>query len=70
MTLSEYFKHEVMHEYEMARRQILDKQYNLVQLPGKTEDDGRESSGYAQFHPVFLSSLLNQQVFKRECMLQ
>jgi hypothetical protein len=67
VTLLEYMKHEVFHEYEKAKRQIFEANMNSVQL--KVEPEINELT-HAPFHPVFLSSLMNQQVFKRECMLQ
>lgn len=66
-TLLEYMKHEVFHEYEKAKRQIFEANMNQVQL--KVEAEINELT-HAPFHPVFLSSIMNQQVFKRECMLQ
>jgi hypothetical protein len=57
MTLLEYFKHEVMHEFERAKRCIFDKEFNLVKV--KNEDGRDPEVGVATFHPVFLSSLMN-----------
>jgi len=67
MTLQEYFKHEVYHEYEKAKRCIFDKDHNPISLDKK---EGINELHVAPFHPIFMSSLMNQQVFKRECMIQ
>ena len=65
ITLLEFMEHECNHEFEKAKRQIfgIDKKvYNMKNNNGNNE--------LTQFHPVFLSSLLNQQVFKRDVYMQ
>lgn len=67
MTLLEFFEHEVCHEYEKAKRQIYTKARDAV--PQEVIEGINEITA-SPFHPVFLSSLLNQQVFMRECYIQ
>ena len=72
MTLYHYFEHEVFCGYEKAKRCIFDKRTEsgakLVYHKAEHNEDGRPEY-QAPFHPVFLSSLLNQTVHKRECFL-
>jgi hypothetical protein len=57
-------QHETNHEYEKAKRCIFNSDK-------KTFDyKGYNSTEKSQFHPVFLSSLLNQQVFKKDVAMQ
>lgn len=59
-------KHEVIHEYEKSKRQIFEKDYNLAKIKDSDQEAGFPTQ--APFHPVFLSTLMNQQVFRRECV--
>jgi len=68
MTLLEYMHHEVLHEYEQAKRCIFEKNFNQTTV--KNEDGREPEMGIAPFHPIFMSSLMNQQVYKRQCMLE
>ena len=64
LTLLEFMEHECNHEFEKAKRQIFGidkKSFNMKSI---------NSNEPTQFHPVFLSSLLNQQVFKRDVYMQ
>jgi hypothetical protein len=59
-------EHEVFHQYELAKREICmneGDEYKRVDSSGMPQV---EEQGPVPFHPVFLSSLLNQQVFKRD----
>ena len=71
MTLYEYFEFEVFYEYEKAKRCIFGKRTDsgakLVRHKSKWADNNKDYE--APFHPVFLSSLLNQMVHRRECYL-
>ena len=61
----QFVEHEVNHEFEKAKRCIFTKDRELFQeknFSGQMED--------TVFHPVFLSSLLNQQVQKRDVAMQ
>lgn len=64
-TLIDYFKHEVYHEYERAKLEIFDKEFNQQQ---QKQIAGINEAPFTPFHPVYLSTLLNQQVFRREVM--
>ena len=50
-------EHEVYHEYKNAKSKICDDQLNLC----KSADEND-----IVFHPVYLSSVLNQMVFQRD----
>lgn len=63
MTLLEFFEHEVNHEYEKAKRELFNKTMMPVALQ---KEEGINDLDEAPFHPVFLASLLNQKVFRRE----
>lgn len=65
-TLMDYFKHEVYHEYEKAKLEIFDKEFNQQQQKLVA---GINEAPFTPFHPVYLSTLLNQQVFRREAMV-
>lgn len=67
MTLLEFMEHEVFHEYEKAKRSIFEKDLTTLARQEKNSLDGLLS---APFHPVFLSALMNQTVFRRGCMIQ
>ena len=67
MTLLEFMEHEVYHEYEKAKRAIFEKDQTCLAKQEKNNLDGLLN---APFHPVYLSSLMNQTVFRRECMIQ
>jgi len=60
MLLSDFLEHEVVFEYEKAKDQLFDNTHRPRKF--ETRRDINEDST-AQFHPVFLSSLLNQTVF-------
>ena len=66
MTLLEFMEHEVFHEYEKAKRAIFDKDLTLA----KQDPNNLDGLDRALFHPIFLSTLMNQTVFRRECMIQ
>jgi hypothetical protein len=68
MTLLEFMQHEVTHEYEKAKRAILGK--DMVSPAKVIKDKNDENMTTAPFHPVYLSSMMNQLVFKRECLIQ
>jgi len=60
-TLLEYMAEEVMSEYDEAKKMIFTEiDQKAAKHPIK---DGVNEHSTAPFHPVFLSSLLNQQVF-------
>lgn len=59
-TLRAYLEHEVIFEYEKAKRCFFDERNHARKL--KPEADIQESE-VAEFHSVFLSSLLNQCAF-------
>lgn len=61
MTLLKFLEHEIVFEYEKAMDQLFDD----TRRPKKfdTKKEGILEETVAQFHPVFLSSLLNQTVF-------
>lgn len=62
-TLIEYMQHELFHEYEKAKQCICSDNKELtLQEVNKSHDNFAEKS----FHPVYLSSLLNQMVVDRE----
>lgn len=65
-TLIDYFKHEVYHEYERAKLEIFDRDFNSYSIPKR---DGINDHDMTPFHPVYMSSLMNQQVFRREVMV-
>jgi hypothetical protein len=57
---------EVFSEYENAKLMIFTDDFKSSKL---TIKEGVNEHAVAPFHPVFLSSLMNQQVFKRDVML-
>ena len=61
-------QHEVTHEYEKAKRAILGK--DMITAAKVTKDKNDDNMTQAPFHPVYLSSMMNQLVFKRECLIQ
>lgn len=67
MSFIEFFEHEVFCEYEKSKQCIFDK--DLKAARHKVED-GINNDPTAIFHPIFLSTLMNQQVFKRDVMDQ
>jgi hypothetical protein len=62
-TLLEYMQHELFHEYEKAKECICVDNKTLKLQPVKKEFDVHSVES---FHPVYLSSLLNQMVVDRE----
>jgi hypothetical protein len=50
-------KHEVIHEYEKAKRSIFEK--DLISLRKFKKKSSRFSEEQAPFHPVILSAVLN-----------
>lgn len=60
MTLLKFLEHEIVFEYEKAKDQLFDNSRRPKKYPMKEYVLDHE---YADFHPVFLSSLLNQTVF-------
>ena len=56
----DYLEHEIAFEYEKVKDQIFDNNKKPKQ---QTRQDYVIEHDYAEFHPVFLSSLLNQTVF-------
>lgn len=64
-TLIDFMKHQVIHEYEKAKQQVFDKEFNLIRVKDPQDDILKT----AAFHTSFLSSLMNQQVFRRECVM-
>eukprot|EP00356_Strombidium_inclinatum_P015164 CAMPEP_0170482330 /NCGR_PEP_ID=MMETSP0208-20121228/2393_1 /TAXON_ID=197538 /ORGANISM="Strombidium inclinatum, Strain S3" /LENGTH=402 /DNA_ID=CAMNT_0010755157 /DNA_START=112 /DNA_END=1317 /DNA_ORIENTATION=- len=62
-TLLDFIEHDCFHEYEKAKRCFFEKDMSVKRL--KIEPQVNELS-HAPFHPLFMSALLNQQVFKRE----
>lgn len=66
MTLLDFMEHEVVHEYEKAKRALLEK--DMVSATKiKSKEDGLPQ---APFHPIYLSAMMNQQVFMREVCIQ
>lgn len=59
-TLLEFLEHEIVFEYEKVKDQLFDNNRRPKKYPTK---EGVLDHEYAEFHPVFLSSLLNQTVF-------
>jgi len=60
MTLLDFLEHEIVFEYEKVKDQLFDNN----RRPKKyTKKDNILEHEFAEFHPVFLSSLLNQTVF-------
>ena len=59
-TLLEFLEHEIVFEYEKVKDQLFDNNRRPKKYQTK---DGVLDHEYAEFHPVFLSSLLNQTVF-------
>lgn len=66
-TLLDFMKHEVISEYDNARQEIFDNDYKSKKV---AIEEGINDLPVAPFHPVFLSSLMNQQVFIRDVMMQ
>lgn len=60
MTLLEFLEHEVVFEYEKVKDQLFDNERRPKKLSLKKDILDHE---LAEFHPVFLSALLNQTVF-------
>lgn len=60
MHLDEFLEHEVVFEYEKAMDQLFDDTMRPKKVTKKKDINDDDT---AQFHPVFLSSLLNQTVF-------
>ena len=70
-TLLEFMEHEVFHQYELAMREICQsKENNYERVNIVDGKPGIQEQGPVPFHPVFLSALLNQQVFKRDVEMQ
>ena len=67
-TLLEYMAEQVLSEYDEAKKMIFNES-DMKAAQHKTIE-GINEHQFAPFHPVFLSSLMNQQVFKRDIMLQ
>ena len=65
-TILDYMKKEVLDEYESAKLCIFTTDYKNVKT---TLAEGLQELEYAPFHPVFLTTLLNQQVFLRDNMI-
>ena len=57
MSFMEFFEYEVFHEYEKAKQCIFDKDMKAARH--KTED-GINEDAVALFHPIFMSTLMNQ----------
>ena len=66
-TLLEFMADAVESEYEEAKVMIFTEDFKMQKHPLK---EGVNEHATAPFHPVFLSSLMNQQVFMRDVMLQ
>ena len=60
MSLLEFLEHEVVFEYEKVKDQLFDNDRRPKKLTQKKDILDHE---LAEFHPVFLSALLNQTVF-------
>jgi CRISPR/Cas system CSM-associated protein Csm3 (group 7 of RAMP superfamily) len=67
MSFMDFFEHEVYHEYEKAKQCIFDKERKSSR---HKQEDGINDDVTALFHPIFLSTLMNQQVFKRDLLEQ
>ena len=71
MSLLDFMYYLTYFEYEKAKRCIFGGNYLLAdhkQPATKNNEDGEGRETTAAFHPIFLSSLLNQQTFKRDYM--
>jgi len=55
-TLIHYFRHEVFHEYERAKLEIFDRDFNQQHQKLVA---GINESPFTPFHPVFMSTLMN-----------
>ena len=58
-------RHEVYHEYEKCKREIFSEKKTLADY----EPALGETQKKAPFHPIFMSALMNQQVFLREALM-
>lgn len=63
----EFLIHEVYHEYEKCKQSFFDTEFKSAR---HKVEEGINDDVVANFHPVFLSCILNQQVFKRDVMEQ
>lgn len=63
----EFLHYEVHHEYEKGKQCFFDTEYKTAK---HKVEDGINDDVTALFHPIFLSTLLNQQVLKRDVMNQ
>lgn len=63
MTMLQFLEHEVVFEYEKVKDQLFDNERRPKKLSQKKDIIDHE---LAEFHPVFLSALLNQTVFLGE----
>ena len=61
----EFMYHQTYTEFEFAKRKIFDEKFLLAKHKLEEGETGTDNTSeiQAQFHPIFLTSLLNQQTF-------